>query len=58
MADPIPCADCGRPAAGSPGPPDGWRLEDGRTVCDACCVADTKRLVQALIRTTHTKQED
>jgi len=27
-------------------------LEDGRTVCDACCVADTKRLVQALITTT------
>jgi hypothetical protein len=52
VAKPIRCADCGRPAAGPQCPPDGWQLEDDRTVCNACCVADTKRLVQALITTT------
>jgi hypothetical protein len=27
------------------GPSDGWQLEDGRTVCQACCVADVKKIV-------------
>ena len=49
VAEPLICADCGRPAAGPPGPLDGWQLEDGRTVCDACCVADLKRLTSLLI---------
>jgi len=32
----IKCADCGGPV-GETGPPDGWQLEDGRTVCHTCC---------------------
>ncbi len=41
------CADCGGPIGQDKGPLDGWQLEDGRTVCDACCVADLKRTVVA-----------
>ena len=36
------CADCGVAIGGDNGPPDGWQLEDGRTVCRACCVADIR----------------
>ena len=39
------CADCGGPIGQDHGPPDGWQLEDGRTVCQVCCVRDLKRLV-------------
>lgn len=41
-AGPI-CADCGRRVADGNGPSDGWEMEDGRTVCHPCCVADTRR---------------
>ena len=34
------CADCGGPVGLDDGPPDGWQLDDGRTVCHACCVVD------------------
>lgn len=38
------CADCGGPIVGHDhGPRDGWELEDGRTVCQACNVADLRR---------------
>ncbi len=40
-----PCADCGGLVGKDHGPPDGWQLEDGRTVCHACCVADTKQVL-------------
>ena len=36
------CADCGQPVGRSGGPTDGWQMEDGRTVCHACCVKDTR----------------
>ena len=36
------CADCGAQIGQDEGPPDGWQLEDGRTVCHACCVKDTR----------------
>lgn len=39
------CADCGGEVGNDKGPPDGWQLEDGRTVCHACCVKDTKKQV-------------
>jgi len=39
------CADCKAAIGKDAGPKDGWQLEDGRTVCHACCVADTKRLL-------------
>ena len=39
------CADCGEEIGKDNGPPDGWQLEDGRTVCNSCCVADTKRII-------------
>lgn len=45
------CADCGTEIGYDKGPIDGWQLEDGRTVCNACCVADTKRIVNQLIYT-------
>ena len=38
------CADCGAPIGHDARPPDGWQLEDGRTVCHACCVQDTCKL--------------
>lgn len=40
------CADCGGPIGQDNGPPDGWQLEDGRTVCQACCAADTRQLLR------------
>lgn len=43
--DATKCADCGGPIGKDAGPKDGWQLEDGRTVCQACCVIDTKRLL-------------
>ena len=41
-----PCADCGGIVGQDSGPPDGWQLEDGRTVCQACCVADMKTMIR------------
>lgn len=38
------CADCGCVIRGID-----WQLEDGRTVCQRCCVADTKRIVRKVI---------
>jgi hypothetical protein len=38
------CADCGGPIGQAHGPPDGWQLEDGRTVCQVCCGRDLHRL--------------
>ena len=43
------CADCDGPIGEDNGPLDGWQLEDGRTVCHACCVADTKLICDAVI---------
>ena len=34
------CADCGGPIGQDDGPPDGWQLEGGRTVCHGCCAKD------------------
>jgi hypothetical protein len=44
------CADCGQPVENVSGPKDGWQLEDGRTVCHVCCVADTRRIVREIIK--------
>ena len=44
------CADCGVPIGYDVGPPDGWQLEDGRTVCQKCCVDDAKRIVKNTIK--------
>ena len=44
-----PCADCGAEIGLDAGPKDGWQLEDGRTVCHACCGKDTKRIVREMI---------
>ena len=43
------CSDCGTPIGHDNGPRDGWQLEDGRTVCDACCVEDAKRVVASVV---------
>ncbi len=47
MTHPITCANCGGPAAGPPGPPTGWQLEDGRIVCPDCFTADLRATVRA-----------
>ena len=44
------CDDCGRQIDHDERPPDGWQLEDGRTVCHNCCVRDTTLMVDELIR--------
>lgn len=44
------CADCGTPIGQDSGPKDGWQLEDGRTVCHACCVKDTGRVAEMLVK--------
>lgn len=42
------CADCGGPIGEDRGPPDGWQLDDGRTVCHACCAEDARRIAEDL----------
>lgn len=37
------CDYCDGPIGKDDGPPDGWQLDDGMTVCHACCVEDTKK---------------
>lgn len=44
------CADCKREIGNVKGPRDGWQLEDGRIVCHACCVKDTRAVVEAVIK--------
>ena len=39
------CADCGANIGEDNGPPDGWELEDGRTVCQACANKDLLRIL-------------
>lgn len=43
------CADCGGSIGNDHGPSDGWTLEDGRTVCHSCCVADTIRVCKLAV---------
>jgi hypothetical protein len=45
----VACADCGGPIGEDKGPPDGWQLEDSRTVCHACCVLDFRSIVDAVL---------
>ena len=45
------CADCNGPIRQDDGPPEGWQLEDGRTVCHACCVADTTKIIRMVVDT-------
>ena len=40
------CNKCGNEIGKDQGPPDGWQLEDGTTVCHSCCADDTKRRVR------------
>ena len=43
------CAICEGRVGVDKGPPDGWQLEDGRTVCHACCVRDTGIVIDSVI---------
>jgi hypothetical protein len=43
----LTCADCGCPLTIDSHPPYGWELEDGRSICNECCVADTVRIAAA-----------
>lgn len=38
------CDDCQGPIFNGEGPPDGWQLEDGRSICHECCGADLHRM--------------
>jgi hypothetical protein len=40
------CDDCGGPIYCGKGPPDGWQLDDGRSVCNDCSVADLERIAK------------
>jgi hypothetical protein len=42
------CADCNAPIGRDSGPPDGWQLEDGRTVCHSCCRVDFQQQLLAI----------
>ena len=54
MSNPeIKCADCGGPV-GETGPPDGWQLEDGRTVCHTCCRKDFGAFARLLLKEQRT----
>ncbi len=44
------CADCGYAIGMDSGPDDGWQLEDGRTVCQRCCVVDTRCFVDKVLQ--------
>lgn len=46
----LKCTDCGCAIGKDSGPPDGWQLEDGRTVCQRCCIADLRRVVDQMQR--------
>lgn len=52
-----PCADCGGVVGQDNGPPDGWQLEDGRTVCHACCVTDFKAFARAATSVANRPKE-
>jgi hypothetical protein len=51
------CADCGCRLGDDNGPPDGWELEDGRTVCHVCCVRDFRCFVD-LVADIHRNHQD
>ncbi|WP_252178335.1 hypothetical protein [Endozoicomonas sp. 4G] len=40
------CADCGREIELNKRPCEDWQLEDGRTVCPECCIADMQAIVE------------
>lgn len=44
------CSDCHQPLFLAGGPPDGWQLEDGRTVCHACCIRSTRLELSRCVR--------
>ncbi len=48
-----PCADCGGTVGQDRGPKDGWQLEDGRTVCHACCVENTRKVFSYIERSAY-----
>lgn len=51
------CADCGGAIGVDLGPPDGWQLEDGRTVCHDCCVNDTRHCLRESVSIGHRGRE-
>jgi hypothetical protein len=51
------CADCGCEIGKDKGPPDGWQLDDGRTVCHGCAVTELLS-VDAQIRQMKKDQFD
>lgn len=39
------CAECGNAVGNDDGPPDGWQLEDGSTVCHRCCAKSLRGII-------------
>lgn len=46
----IRCDKCGGPLYVGRGPVNGWQLEDGRTVCHRCCVADLAKQIERMMK--------
>jgi len=42
------CADCGNKINQDNGPPEGWELENGRIICNSCCVINTKKMIKLM----------
>lgn len=43
------CDDCKKPITTYGGSPDGWQLEDGRSVCQVCAVRDLRGTVEQIM---------
>lgn len=41
------CDECGAELGLDSGPPGGWQVEDGRTLCQSCCGADLRARLKA-----------
>lgn len=42
------CSECKASIRNDNGSPDVWHLDDGRTVCQACCMGDTVSAMDVL----------
>lgn len=50
------CDDCYGPIFNGEGPPDGWQLDDGRSVCDDCCASDLRQMVESIRAENRSRQ--
>ena len=50
------CDACNGPIFTGEGPPDGWQLEDGRSVCHDCSAADLRQIAETIRAESHLRQ--